>query len=623
MAAIDGLNGYFKDIDSLQHAAFKKIGEITHLKEEDSNAGESLDDTRSALAKSANLLLNKIADLLVVIEVEILQLSSATVERELLAEKLALYKDKLPYLKKKFRESQLAAFERENEIVHEQRIRKYGRQVEGTKEDLFAGRSKKGNGPDERPVEDQILTQNKNITASLKQTKQLMTMSVMQTELNIDTVDQQTKDLSQLNDKLIDLEGVLVRSRQIVKFIEQQDKKDKRRIYMAIGFLVLCSAWVAWRRIFKLPVKILLWTMFKFFGVFNWVVSKQASGEVSAPASFETAIQEFATTLLSAADELTSLWTEVETSTSTESFNTDEPYVQDIGEEPAETWVGDIVSTATTVSDEPLQEEVYDEDAADIQREETHIEPAQEEQVATEVLSSSVPDEQAEQHTELELETRAEDSAETQEPIEERPHETPEPIEVVLEDAIVPEEVPQVENHIPEPQETYEPAVVQEFAEPEVALESIADEPNFVEDIPPTDEKLEVLEHIDAEREEVTLVTEEEASATPETQVEESSFEADSETNQFSSALGELLSTAFEVLASQDVSQDAASVENAETAGEQEITVSEAELVQSEPTSVETPEAIPTAETVSEEVASETSVGGQQSSTQPITHDEF
>lgn len=620
MAAIDGLNGYFKDIDSLQHAAFRKIGEITHLKEEDSNAGESLDDTRSALAKSANLLLNKIADLLVVIEVEILQLSSATVERELLAEKLTLYKDKLPYLKKKFRESQLAAFERENEIVHEQRIRKYGRQAEGTKEDLFAGRSKKENGLDERPVEDQILTQNKNITASLKQTKQLMTMSVMQTELNIDTVDQQTKDLSQLNDKLIDLEGVLVRSRQIVKFIEQQDKKDKRRIYMAIGFLVLCSAWVAWRRIFKLPVKILLWTMFKFFGVFNWVVSKQASGEVSAPASFETAIQEFATTLLSAADELTSLWTEVETSTSTESFNTDEPYVQDIGEEPAETWVGDIVSTATTVSDEPLQEEVYEEETAEIDREETHIEPIQEEQFMTEVLSSSVPDEQAEQHTEFELETRGEDSAETQEPIEERPHETPEPIEVVLEEAIVPEEVPQAENHIPEPQETYEPAVVQEFAEPEVALESIADELNFVEDIPPTDEK---LEHIDAEREEVTLVTEEVASATPKAQVEESSFEANSETNQFSSALDELLSTAFEVLASQDVSQDAASVVSAETAGEQEITVSEAELVQSEPTSVETPEPNPTAETVSEEVASETSVEGQQSSTQPIAHDEF
>lgn len=336
MSAIDGISYCFQEIDSVQFAAYEKINQIANIKDGDCAAGESLDEKRVALAKSVNVLLSKIPDLLAVIEVNIQQVSNADLDALLLREKLAIYKEKLPNLRRKFKESQLLAYSQEHVIIHDQRIQEYGKHDDpvslGTKEDLFAGRTlKKDDEQDGKPIDDQILTQNKNITASLKLTKQLMTMSVMQTELNIETLDQQTKDMSSLNDKLIDLESVLLKSKQIVKFIEKQDRRDRTRIYIALGFLLLCSAWVAWRRILKTPVKILMWTLLKFFGVFNWVASKRQKvnpwSEQRLPSTVE-ASNEFS--ILSETATASDNPALVETHSAYSAVNVDEPFVQDL-----------------------------------------------------------------------------------------------------------------------------------------------------------------------------------------------------------------------------------------------------------------------------------------------------
>lgn len=273
----------FLKIDRIQFDVFDKIDEILTLHTSPGQT-QSIDELRSTLSKSANALINKVPGLLDVISVQIQQESSSSVETEYLNEKLQLYKEKVNYLKLKLRESQLVASSMENELTHKQRLQEYVKEESAEpadlKSELFAGRSQSQTDDNEKPIDEQVLTQNQNITSSLKATKQLMTMSVMQTELNIDSLDQQSRDLSKLNDKLIDLESVLLKSRQIVKFIEKQDKHDKRRIYLSIGFLLLCSAWVLWRRVLKLPVKILLWSLLKFFGVFNWVVSKYPSSSM-------------------------------------------------------------------------------------------------------------------------------------------------------------------------------------------------------------------------------------------------------------------------------------------------------------------------------------------------------
>lgn len=274
---------YFLEIDEIQDSVFDRIHQLCSLDTETLKDGESYEDRRSALSRSANSLMSKIPDLCLVIDIELKQLNEEEAAESLLHDKLALYIENWRRLKLKLKQSLLEAHALEMDMIHKQRIAEYVKveEKEGTKEDLFAGRSQGNAEASEKSVQDQILTHNKNITSSLQLTKQLMSMSVMQTELNIDTIVQQSKDLGNLNDKLMDLEGVLTKSKEIVRFIERQDKRDKKRIYMSILFLLCCSAWVIWRRILKTPVRILLWTLFKFFGLFNWASNHLQSEKVN------------------------------------------------------------------------------------------------------------------------------------------------------------------------------------------------------------------------------------------------------------------------------------------------------------------------------------------------------
>ncbi|KAJ8144826.1 hypothetical protein OY671_002093 [Metschnikowia pulcherrima] len=273
----------FKEIDSVQSRALSQIRLIAERGQLDSGASGS-EFSLDATVKIATLLIQRIVDLNSVVELKVQQLPGSLSTTSFLHESLDLYNGKVKHLRRKLKESQLAAHGKENAIIHQQRLQEYlpakGSDDEpeslDARSSLFAGRSasREAQAHDKsKPIGEQVLTQNKNITSSLQQSKQLMAMSVMQTELNIDTLDQQSKDLTQLNDKLLDMESVLSKSKQIVKFIEKQDKHDKRRIYAAIGFLLLCSAWVLWRRVLKLPAKILLWTFFKMFGILHWASS--------------------------------------------------------------------------------------------------------------------------------------------------------------------------------------------------------------------------------------------------------------------------------------------------------------------------------------------------------------
>ncbi|OBA19620.1 Sec20-domain-containing protein, partial [Metschnikowia bicuspidata var. bicuspidata NRRL YB-4993] len=279
---LESIKCLFGEIDDLQSQVLLQISRIS--KRSSSDDTEPVQIFREKTVKTATTLIHKIADLLRVTDLKILRIPAIAASEHYLHETLDLYNGKVKHLRRKLKESQLAAYRMENDVVHQQRLREYcpAKNLEGSdptepvdaKQALFEGRSAKHEGQrgndKTKSVDEQILTQNKNISSSLQHSKQLMTMLVMQTELNIDTLDQQSKDLMQLNDKLIDMETVLTKSREIIKFIERQDKHDKRRIYAAILFLLLCSAWVLWRRVLKVPVKMLVWTLLKMFGVVSW-----------------------------------------------------------------------------------------------------------------------------------------------------------------------------------------------------------------------------------------------------------------------------------------------------------------------------------------------------------------
>lgn len=236
---------------------------------------------------------------------------------------LQLYKEKLVALKIRVRELQLYTNQLESELVHQQRIKKYGLQEENevgeslndAKDKLFANRS----GPKkDLSVNDRILSHNKNITTSLQATRQLMSTSVLQSELNIESLDQQTKDLHKLNEGFIQFNDLLVKSKQIVRFIEKQDKSDKQRIYLSLGFFLVCCAWVIWRRILRMPVRIMLWSFFKVFRIFSWLFASQQS-ETSASVSITAILAtEESATLTALASAIMTATSEIIESLSTE-----------------------------------------------------------------------------------------------------------------------------------------------------------------------------------------------------------------------------------------------------------------------------------------------------------------
>lgn len=198
---------------------------------------------------------------------------------------LDIYQSKLASLKEKVRSVQLRTFELKNEKIHQERIQKYhlndkhfGLDDETARERLFALRGKPKTP--EETINDQILLHNKKITTSLQSTRQLMATSILQTELNVDALDQQTKDLKNLNEQYMSFNNLLSKSKDIVNFIEKQDKQDKRRIYMALTFFALCCIWVIWRRILRTPVRIFLWSILKTFRIVTWIFGGSSKGKV-------------------------------------------------------------------------------------------------------------------------------------------------------------------------------------------------------------------------------------------------------------------------------------------------------------------------------------------------------
>ncbi|EGV64501.1 Protein transport protein sec20 [Yamadazyma tenuis] len=289
-----GIKSYLDELDFLQERVFDKIESITNINEsKEASENISIEFTRSKISKEVTKLILQFEELVTVLNAQILNYRDIK-EVQVLGE---VYKDKLVHLRIDLREAQMESYRQEEEIVHKQRVKKFGtvperpKTMEEMKHELFEGRSQEEeNRLREKSAEDQLVEQNKSITATLQSTRQLMTTSIVQTELNIDSLEQQTKDLSAFDILLNELTSTLRKSGNIVKFIEKQDKQDKYRIYLSIGFLLVCCAWVVWRRILKVPVKILLWSILRIFRVFLWFLPKSTEKDILESVDVSTGI---------------------------------------------------------------------------------------------------------------------------------------------------------------------------------------------------------------------------------------------------------------------------------------------------------------------------------------------
>lgn len=368
MVQID-IDHYFDKINQLQNEVFTKIRELIEI---DQDSEESIELRRTELSKKANKFITEINSVLQIIQIKYIESDQDYSDENLHKIKYEIYKEKYNGLKKTLRDCQLKSYNFESEIIHKQRIQKLvqpylvkekgsdknGDNELGDKQDLFAGRTiNKAEKKQSSSIQDQILSQNKNITNSLQLTRQLMSTSIMQTELNIDSIDQQSKDLHKLNENLMDLNVILNKSRQIVKFIEKQDKESKQKIYLSIGFLLLCCMWVIWKRILRIPVKIMLWTFFKVFGIFSWFNVKSKFDQPQQMKVYATAYttEPISSTVLSTSTlGYTSDIPRMSTLVIDEDdlIDLEKEYTQVIGEKSHDTWDEIIQQTAERIIDE-------------------------------------------------------------------------------------------------------------------------------------------------------------------------------------------------------------------------------------------------------------------------------
>ncbi|EJS42191.1 sec20p [Saccharomyces arboricola H-6] len=112
---------------------------------------------------------------------------------------------------------------------------------------------------------DKLLNKTKQLTNNLVRGNQILQSGILQSDLNLDELRAQSHSLTQIDDKYTQFETVFRKTADLVKILENASHQEKRDVYLSLGFLICCVSWVLWRRIFKLPVKVGLWLLFKFF----------------------------------------------------------------------------------------------------------------------------------------------------------------------------------------------------------------------------------------------------------------------------------------------------------------------------------------------------------------------
>lgn len=169
-------------------------------------------------------------------------------------------------LERRYKEAQVKAHDEFRVRFKELQIEKFERyQDEVVNERKKSGVSRNSDEVKAKSKKQQLLSTNKKITSTLMRTSQLVQTSVLQSELNLGELQEQTRSLNKLNDRFESLSGVLNTSSKVVKIINESSGRERRQIYTGLAFLGLCISWVLWRRIFKMPVKLMLWVWFRFF----------------------------------------------------------------------------------------------------------------------------------------------------------------------------------------------------------------------------------------------------------------------------------------------------------------------------------------------------------------------
>ncbi len=138
----------------------------------------------------------------------------------------------------------------------------------------------------ENALEDRLLRKTEAVTDTLKRSHTLMQGELAKSSLNVEALDESTKNLQMLEQKYTALDIITRGSQKLISHIEQADLWDKRMMIGSLSFLAACVSWVIWCRVLKWPVTWALWTMFRGFRVFRYffvlIFGKEAVSSIDA-----------------------------------------------------------------------------------------------------------------------------------------------------------------------------------------------------------------------------------------------------------------------------------------------------------------------------------------------------
>uniref|UniRef100_A0A060TBU6 ARAD1D37598p n=1 Tax=Blastobotrys adeninivorans TaxID=409370 RepID=A0A060TBU6_BLAAD len=156
-------------------------------------------------------------------------------------------------------------------------------------------------------VEDRVVQKSQDITQTLQRVHRMAQTEVIKSELNIDELEQSTRNLTKLEEKYTAFDVLLSGSKRLIRHLEQADTWDRRYMLASLSFLATVMLWILWRRVLKLPVMFILWTLARVLGLARFVSKpvRRAAVRSRASNSADSLVETVAETILETVSQVT------------------------------------------------------------------------------------------------------------------------------------------------------------------------------------------------------------------------------------------------------------------------------------------------------------------------------
>lgn len=127
-------------------------------------------------------------------------------------------------------------------------------------------------------------TKSEDITQVLQRMHEMAQGEILKGELNISELDMSSRTLRELQEKYSGVDILLNGSKRLVKVLDEADKWDRRCMLASLGFLAFVMCYIVYRRILSGPLKVLVWSLLKLFGIAKLFTPKNSSPVQTGPA---------------------------------------------------------------------------------------------------------------------------------------------------------------------------------------------------------------------------------------------------------------------------------------------------------------------------------------------------